>query len=495
MIQGTASNVGKSVIVAALCSYFRQQGLRVAPFKSQNMSNNSFVTASGGEIGRAQAFQAQVCGIEPTIEMNPILLKPSSEMGAQVVVLGKPVSVMTPRQYHESRPQLLGLIRDALEKLSSQYEILVIEGAGSPAEINLRPFDMANMTVAKMAAAPVVLVGDINLGGVFASLLGTLELLTPEERSFVKALLINKFRGDVSQLDQGLDFLKARTGKKLLGVLPFIDDLQVAEEDSIPEWKWKSSRVAEPDKLKIQVIHYPHISNSTDFDCLESEPDVSLRFLTRVPDSEPFPDALILPGSKSTMSDLAYVRSSGFEKYIERCHQAGISIVGICGGYQMLGKELLDPEGLESLIPRAAGLGLLHLRTCFEREKKTVRVRAIHIETRRELAGYEIHMGRTNGPSATRPVFQILEEMGSPTERFDGAKSEDGLVWGTYLHGVFDTPSFRRHFLNALRGRRGWPLLEPGKPGSFAEPFDSLAALIRKHVDLVALDQILNGML
>ncbi|PYU35932.1 MAG: cobyric acid synthase CobQ [Acidobacteria bacterium] len=495
MIQGTASNVGKSVIVAALCSYFRQQGLRVAPFKSQNMSNNSFVTASGGEIGRAQAFQAQVCGIEPTVEMNPILLKPSSEMGAQVVVLGKSVSVMTPRQYHESRPQLLGVIRDALEKLSSQYEILVIEGAGSPAELNLRPFDMANMTVAKMAAAPVVLVGDINLGGVFASLLGTLELLTPEERSFVKALLINKFRGDVSQLDQGLDFLKARTGKKLLGVLPFVDDLQVAEEDSIPEWKWKSSRAAQPDKLKIQVIHYPHISNSTDFDSLEREPDVSLRFLTRVPDSEPFPDALILPGSKSTMSDLAYMRSSGFERYIVGCHQARVLIVGICGGYQILGKELLDPEGVESVIPRAEGLGLLQLQTCFAREKKTVRVRALHIENRRELAGYEIHMGRTNGPSATRPVFQILEEMGSPTERFEGARSEDGLVWGTYLHGVFDTPSFRRDFLNALRKRRGWPPREPRENASLDESPDSLAALIRKHVDLVALDQILNGML
>ena len=495
MIQGTASNVGKSVIVAALCSYFRQQGLRVAPFKSQNMSNNSFVTASGGEIGRAQAFQAQVCGIEPTVEMNPILLKPSSEMGAQVVVLGKSVSVMTPRQYHESRPQLLGVIRDALEKLSSQYEILVIEGAGSPAELNLRPFDMANMTVAKMAAAPVVLVGDINLGGVFASLLGTLELLTPEERSFVKALLINKFRGDVSQLDQGLDFLKARTGKKLLGVLPFVDDLQVAEEDSIPEWKWKSSRAAQPDKLKIQVIHYPHISNSTDFDSLEREPDVSLRFLTRVPDSEPFPDALILPGSKSTMSDLAYMRSSGFERYIVGCHQARVLIVGICGGYQILGKELLDPEGVESVIPRAEGLGLLQLQTWFEREKKTVRVRALHIENRRELAGYEIHMGRTNGPSATRPVFQILEEMGSPTERFDGARSEDGLVWGTYLHGVFDTLSFRRDFLNALRQRRGWPPREPRENASLDEAPDSLAALIRKHVDLVALDQILNGML
>src|SRR3989475_5636446 len=266
---------------------------------------------------------------------------------------------MTPRQYHESRPQLLGVIRDALEKLSSQYEILVIEGAGSPAEINLRPFDMANMTVAKMAAAPVVLVGDINLGGVFASLLGTLELLTPEERSFVKALLINKFRGDVCQLDQGLDFLKARTGKKLLGVLPFVDALQVAEEDSIPEWKWKPSRAAEPDKLKIQVVHYPHISNSTDFDSLEREPDVSLRFLTHLSDSGRCPDALILPGSKSTMSDLAYIRSSGFERYIVRCHEARVLIVRICGGFQLLRQEPLEPEGVRAGSPRPEGLGAL----------------------------------------------------------------------------------------------------------------------------------------
>jgi adenosylcobyric acid synthase len=495
MIQGTGSNVGKSVVTAAFCSYFRQEGFRVAPFKSQNMSNNSFVTASGGEIGRAQAFQAQLCGIEPTIEMNPILLKPSSEMGAQVVVIGKPVSVMTPHEYHEFQPHLIDVIRDSLEKLSNQYDILVIEGAGSPAEINLRPFDIVNMAVAKMAAAPVVLVGDINLGGVFASLVGTLELLTPEERSFVKALLINKFRGDISLLNEGLEFLETRTGKKVLGVLPFIDDLQVAEEDSIPEWKWKSSRPGEPEKLKIHVIHYPHISNSTDFDSLEREPDVSLRFLIRVPDSEPLPDALILPGSKSTMSDLAYIRSSGFERYIERCHQARVPIIGICGGYQMLGKELLDPEGVESEVLRAEGLGLLHLTTCFERAKKTVQVRALHIESRREIAGYEIHMGRTNGPSAARPAFQILKEMGKPTERFDGAKSEDGLVWGTYLHGVFDTPLFRRDFLDALRKRRGWPPLDPRKSGSFAEPSDSLAGLIRKYVDLEALDRILNGML
>jgi adenosylcobyric acid synthase len=495
MIQGTGSNVGKSVITAAFCSYFRQQGVRVAPFKSQNMSNNSFVTPSGGEIGRAQAFQAQMCGIEATVEMNPILLKPTSEMGAQVVVLGKAVGVMTPRKYHEFQPQLIGVIRESLEKLCGQCDILVIEGAGSPAEINLRPFDIVNMAVAEMAAAPVVLVGDIDLGGVFASLVGTLELLTPKERSFVKGLLINKFRGDISLLNGGLEFLETRTGKKLLGVLPFVQDLQVAEEDSIPEWKWRSPRPAEPEKLTIHVIHYPHISNATDFESLEREPDVCVRFLKRVPDSAPLPDALILPGSKSTMSDLAYMRSLGFENYINRCRGARISIVGICGGYQMLGRDLVDPEGVESSVKTAEGLGLLDLATYFEREKKTVQVRAVDIEGRHEIIGYEIHMGRTNGPDAARPAFEIVEEMGSHTERFDGAKSEDGLVWGTYLHGVFDTPLFRRDFLNALRKRRGWTPLDCGKVGSSAEPSDSLAALIREHVDLVAVERILNGML
>jgi len=495
MVQGTASSVGKSVIVAALCSYFRQEGFRVAPFKSQNMSDNSFVTASGGEIGRAQAFQAQMCGIEPTVEMNPILLKPSSDMGAQVVVLGKALNVMSPREYHAFQPQVIGVIRDSLEKLTSQYDVLVIEGAGSPAEINLRPFDIANMAVARMAAAPVVLVGDINLGGVFASLVGTLELLTAEERSFVKALLINKFRGDASLLNGGVDFLEARTGKKLLGVLPFVDDLQVAEEDSIPDWKWKSPLPARPEKLKIHVIHYPHISNSTDFDTLENEPDVALRFLTRVPEPAPLPDALILPGSKSTIADLAWLRSSGLDRYIAQCHQARVPITGICGGYQMLGAELLDPGGVESAFSRAEGLGLLHITTRFETEKKTVQVRALNIESRHELTGYEIHMGHTNGASAARPVFQILEEMGHPAQRFDGAQSEDGLVWGTYLHGVFDTPVFRRDFLNALRKRRGWLPLAAAKAQSAAESSDRLAALIRKHVDLAALDKILNGQL
>jgi len=495
MIQGTGSGVGKSVITAALCRYFRQEGFRVAPFKSQNMSNNSFVTFTGGEIGRAQAFQAQACDIEPTIEMNPILLKPSSEMGAQVVVLGKAIDVMKPQRYHEYQPYLIGVIRDSLEKLSRQFDIIVIEGAGSPAEINLRRYDIANMTVARMAAASVLLVGDINLGGVFASLVGTLELLAEEERSFVKGLLINKFRGDISLFKDGIEFLEARTGKKVLGVLPFINGLQVAEEDSIPESKVKPSGPNDPDKLTIEVIHFPHLSNSTDFESLEQEPDVSLRFLTHVPDvSDALPDVLILPGSKSTMADLSYLRLSGFAAYVHRCHRAHIPIVGICGGYQMLGEELLDPEGVESEVQRAEGLSLLDLTTCFEREKKTVRVRAMAIDSRHEVSGYEIHMGRTNGPGAARPVFQILEEMGEAVERFDGAKSEDALVWGTYLHGVFDAAPIRRDFLNALRKQRGWKTLDRLDVSPAAETLDSLATWIRKHVDLVALDRTLNGL-
>jgi adenosylcobyric acid synthase len=323
---------------------------------------------------------------------------------------------------------------------------------------------------------------------------GTLELLTEEERSFVKGLLINKFRGDISLLEDGVKFLEARTGKKLLGVLPYANALRVAEEDSIPESKWKSSQPGAAGQLEIEVIHFPHISNSTDFDSLEEEPDVALRFITRVPDpSDALPDVLVLPGSKSTMSDLTYLRSSGFAAYIHRCHGARIPIVGICGGYQMLGVELLDPDRVESEAPSAQGLGLLHLTTCFEREKKTVQVRAIGIETRHEVSGYEIHMGRTNGPDSARPVFQILEEMGKGVERFDGAKSEDGLVWGTYIHGVFDGPPFRRAFLNTARKSRGWQMLEPSKINSVTETLDSLATLIRKHVDLVILDRVLNG--
>ena len=492
MIQGTGSGVGKSVITAALCRYFFEEGFRVAPFKSQNMSNNSYVTTTGGEMGRAQAFQALACGIEPAVHMNPILLKPSSDMRSQLVVLGKTIGTMSAREYHEYQPCLIGTVRDSLHNLLEEYDIVVIEGAGSPAEINLRSFDIVNMAIARMAAAPVLLVGDINLGGVFASLVGTLELLTEEERSFVRGFLINKFRGDISLLDEGVKFLENRTRKRVLGVLPLLTDLYVAEEDGLPESKWKRRAPRDPEKLQIQVVLLPHISNSTDFESLQREPDVSLDFLAQVPAvADGLPDLVILPGSKSTISDLGYLRSSGFADYIGRCREARVPILGICGGYQMLGAELLDPEHVESDTHRCPGLGLLDVTTTFVREKKTVQVRARTVEAQYELPGYEIHMGRTEGPGTLRPAFHVVQESGQAVRRFDGARSEDGLVWGTYLHGVFDTLAFRRDFVNGLRQGRGWlPVQDAGM-----ESFESLSLLIRRNVDLGALHQVLDGTL
>jgi adenosylcobyric acid synthase len=494
MIQGTGSYVGKSVVTAALCRYFRQEGFRVAPFKAQNMSNNSFVTTEGGEMGRAQAFQAQACGIEPRVDMNPILLKPSSDVGAQVVVLGKAVKVMGAREYHQYQPHLLGVIRESFQRLSQEHDIVVIEGAGSPAEINLRPFDIVNMATARMASAPVVLVGDINLGGVFAWLVGTLELLTDEERSLVRAFIINKFRGDISLLQDGLEFLENKTGKKVLGVLPWVKDLAVAEEDCVPDSKWKGPWVQDPTKLQIQVILLPHISNSTDFENLELEPDVGLHYLANAPQpGEPFPDLLIIPGSKSTMADLQYLRSSGLADYIYRYHKSGASVVGICGGYQMLGRELLDPLGVESSTASMEGLGLLQCTTTFEAEKTTIQVRAASLDHREEVVGYEIHMGQTLCSPPTLPRFKISSEGGRLADRFEGAVSPDGSVWGTYLHGVFDAPAFRRCILNDLRIRRKWAPLSPSTNSQVGKVPDSLGTLIREHIDLAVLDQVLNG--
>jgi adenosylcobyric acid synthase len=493
MIQGTGSYVGKSVVTAALCRYFLEEGYRVAPFKSQNMSNNSFVTTEGGEIGRAQAFQAQACGIEPRVSMNPILLKPGTDVGAQVVVLGKAVKVMSAREYHAYQPQLLGIIRESLEALLREYDVVVIEGAGSPAEVNLRPFDIVNMATARMAAAPVVLVGDINLGGVFAWLVGTLELLPEDERALVKAFIINKFRGDISLLYNGLEFLEQKTGKKVLGVLPWVKDLAVAEEDGIPDTKWKGPDAGDPDKVQIQVILLPHISNSTDFESLEGEPDVALRYVAEAPppDTAP-PDLLIIPGSKSTMADLAYLRGAGLAEYTHRCRQSGVPVVGICGGYQMLGRELLDPLGVESSAARMEGLGLLDVTTTFEPEKTTQQVRGISLEDEEEVEGYEIHMGQSICAPTTGPRFKITSEGGAGVERYEGAVSADGCVWGTYVHGVFDAPAFRRRILNRLRARRGWAPLAPNGILQPATAFDTLATLIRDHLNLRLLDQILH---
>lgn len=493
MIQGTGSGVGKSVITAALCHYFNEMGFRVAPFKSQNMSNNSFVTVTGGEIGRAQAFQALAGGVEPTVDMNPILLKPSSETGSQVIVRGKAVATMTAREYHRYQSVVFGTIQESLTRLLKEHDVVVIEGAGSPAEINLRPYDIANMCVARMAAAPVLIVGDISLGGVFASLVGTLQLLTEEEQSLVKGLLINKFRGDISLLDDGLQFLKEKTGKAVLGVLPFIPDLLVAEEDCIPESKWRCKTAHDPQKLQIEVVLLPHISNSTDFEFLDREPDVFLRFLTKPPvPIEPLPDLLILPGSKSTIADLSYVNSVGFARYIGRCREALVPIAGVCGGYQMLGRQILDPLCVESSTARSDGLGLLDVTTTFASEKTTRQIRATSIIGECEVSAYEIHNGQTTGQSAERPLFHITEELGQPVNRLDGARSNDDLVWGTYLHGLFELPVFRCYILNTLRQRRGWLPIRRSGTSVTTYDFQRLSDWIRGAIDTEMLDYIMS---
>jgi adenosylcobyric acid synthase len=494
MVQGTGSYVGKSVVTAALCRHFYKQGYRVAPFKAQNMSNNSYVTASGGEIGRAQAFQAAACGIEATVEMNPVLLKPSSDMGSQVVVLGKRVAVLRAREYHEYQSQLVGIVRDSFEKLAAQYDVVVIEGAGSPAEINLRTFDIVNMWVAKMANAPVLLVGDIHVGGVFAWLVGTLDLLQPDERALVKAFIINKFRGDRSLLDNGIAFLDHRTGKKTLGVLPFVPDLRVEEEDGVKESQQPDTPGAASRKLRVSVIHFPRISNSTDFECFADESDVSLQYLTTVPDpSEPNPDAVILPGTKSTVDDLAFLRSSGLENYLRAVRAKKVPIVGICGGFQALGTKILDHDKVEASTSVTGGLGFLEVVTRFERNKMTVQVQGVSLQSGSEVFGYEIHMGQTERSRDSRPLFHITKEQNASVDRYDGCVSDDGLVWGTYIHGLFDAPGFRREFLNQLRARRGWQPLAPHSGPSREAVLDSLADLVRAHLDCAMLSQILEG--
>lgn len=492
MVQGTGSYVGKSVVAAALCRYFYKQGYRVAPFKAQNMSNNSYVTRDGGEIGRAQAFQAAASGIDATVEMNPILLKPSSDVGSQVVVLGRPVAHMRAREYHQYQSQLTGIVRDSFEKLATNHDIIVIEGAGSPAEINLRNLDVANMSVARMAESPVILVGDIHLGGVFAWLVGTLELLQRDERTLVKAFVINKFRGDASLLDGGIAYLEQRTGKKTLGVIPFVPNLPVDEEDGVKESRPNGAPSAQ--KLNASVIHFPRISNSTDFESLAGELDVNLQYVARVPDpQQPVPDVVILPGTKSTMDDLAFLRSSGLETYVRALRAENVPIVGICGGFQMLGKHIFDPDQVEATTLVASGLGFLETVTKFQNRKQTVRVRGHSLSSGAQINGYEIHMGQTEQHPNSQPLFRITEEQGRAIDRYDGCISRDGNVWGTYIHGVFDEPQFRREFLNRLRAKRGWEPLSTQSAPSKEATLDVLADLVTRHFDCALLHEILSG--
>ena len=438
MVQGTGSGVGKSMLVAALCRIFKKKGWRVSPFKAQNMSNNSCVTAEGGEIARAQAMQAECAGVEPSIHMNPVLLKPHSNTGSQVVVHGKAIKPMQVEAYYRIRQVLMSKVEDSFRWLSRRFDLVIIEGAGSPAEINLRQFDFANMKMARMAKAPVILAGDIERCGVFAALYGTYALLTRAERRMVRGFVINKFRGNEHLLTPGIKYLEKKTGVPFLGTIPYLEGLFLDEEDSLDSFD-----PVRQGGVDVAVFRFPRISNFTDMKPLELEPNVRVRYFTG---AEEFgsPDLVILPGTKSTVSDADFLKKRGIGPLLKRHAARGGAILGICGGFQMLGRIIKDSGGVESARKRVPGLGLLPVDTFFEAEKVARKIQTqIDIRVngrpiRGKVSGYEIHMGRT-------PASRSLKGKGGIFQR--------GSVYGTYLHGLFDNDAFRRNFFAALAGK------------------------------------------
>ncbi len=502
MLQGTSSNVGKSILTTALCRIFLQDGKSVAPFKAQNMALNSFVTKDGGEMGRAQVAQAEAAGVEPAVDMNPVLLKPTGNSCSQVVLRGRPIGNMSAREYHQGYSlKAWDTVKKSVGRLAETYDTIVIEGAGSPAEINLKANDIVNMRVARYLRAPVLLVADVDRGGSLASIVGTLELLEPEERDLVKGLIINKFRGDIALFQPAVEFLEKKTGKPVLGVVPYLADLGIDDEDSVA-LEGKNSHEKKDAPLTIAVLQTPKIANFTDFDSLGSEPDVNLRYV-KAGETLKGADLLLLPGSKNTTEDLLYLREQGMEEELKRAVRQGTPLIGICGGYQMLGEKIMDPEHTESAHDAVDGFGLLPARTTFIADKMTTQVKALYTGetflnlkiTAGELAGYEIHMGRTE---FTRPVeqpFLLTKRSGKKLRQKGGAVSEDGLVLGTYLHGLFDNDVFRRALLNELRRRRKLAPL-PEIVNICAEKqkaYNRLADTVRAHLRMDLLYAILDG--
>ena len=495
MIQGTASGVGKTVLTAALCRLLARAGYRVAPFKSQNMALNAAVTPDGLEIGRAQAAQAEAAGIEPSVDMNPILLKPEGDDRSQLVVAGVPRGSFAFADYRRLRAELFPLIAASLDRLRRAHDVVIIEGAGSPAEINLNDGEIVNMRIARLADAPVVLAGDIDRGGVFAAFVGTLALLDPEDRDRVQAFLINKFRGNAALLTSGLDALVDRTGRPVLGVVPYIDDVPVAAEDSLD---LDGRRGASRADVDVAVIRIPRIANFDDFEPLAREPGVGVRFV-RDPAELADADLVVLPGSKSTIADLAWLRETGLADAIVGIARAGRPVLGVCGGYQMLGETLHDPLGTESAAGEVDGLGLLPVVTTFALVKTTVRVSARATTDAGlfagapglELSAYEIHTGATETRGGHHP-FTVTRRHGVATDAADGAMNASGTVVGTYLHGLFANDGLRRSLLVALAARKGLAA-DPrwGRP-SGTDRYDRLADVVGGALDLTLLARLLR---
>lgn len=492
MIQGTASSVGKSILCAAFLRILKQDGYRAAPFKAQNMALNSFVTRDGREMGRAQVTQAQAAGVEPDVRMNPVLLKPTGDRRSQVIVEGRAVGNMTAMEYHRYKPELRQKIREIYDALENDYDYVVIEGAGSPAEINLREGDIVNMSMAKAADAPVILVGDINLGGVFASLLGTVMLLTEEERARVKGVIINKFRGDVRILEPGLRMLEERIHIPVLGVVPWMD-VEIEDEDSVTE---RFQRAAGQGDLDIAVVRLRHISNFTDFQALTLQPGVRVRYAERPGELESA-DIILLPGTKNTIEDLMDLRNRGLDAPIIRHARRGGMAMGICGGYQMLGQVLRDPEHVESNVPEAAGLGLLDMEVTFASEKYTAQsvgtvesdvdwladLRGMNVD------GYEIHAGHNAFGPECHPWLTVRGQV-------DGVSNPAGNVLGSYLHGLFDDGQFFAALAAHARRMKGGTgeVQKALTMEEFRErEFDRLAETVRASVDMEAIYRILRG--
>jgi len=496
MVQGTGSGVGKSVLVSALCRILKQDGLRVAPFKAQNMALNSHVCRDGGEIGRAQAVQAAAAGVEPTVEMNPILIKPGSDTSAQVIVKGRVRADLDAGRYYSGYGvELFPEVVECLDSLRSRFDAVVAEGAGSPAEVNLRDHDIVNMRIAVYAGSPVLLVADIDRGGALASIVGTYELLPPSDRRMLAGFVMNKFRGDRGVLEPGLRAVTERTGLPSLGVIPFIPALRLPEEDAVPAELYEGRGYRSADGLDIAVVYLPHISNFTDFDPLVGEAGVSVRYVSG---GRPIgsADLVIVPGSKNVASDLLYLHEAGYTDEIRRLRAEGVPVMGICGGFQMLGEEIRDPHGMESSQESIHGIGLLPLTTVMRPRKVTAQVRAdleggpgILGFTARGLQGYEIHMGRTD-LRGCRAAFVVTERNGERVRDPEGAVDEEGLSFGTYVHGIFDDDDFRSAFLGAVARAGGVErrTRAPARTGRYAArlraQYDRLAAVVRSSLDM-----------
>jgi adenosylcobyric acid synthase len=483
MIQGASSSVGKSLLVTALCRIFARRGLKVSPFKAQNMSNNAAVCPDGSEIGRAQALQAHAAGTPLSSDLNPILIKPEADARSQIILDGRPFKSLSAYEYYSYKRTLWEHATAALDHLRAQNDLVILEGAGSPAELNLKEGDIVNMAIARYANAPVILVGDIDRGGIFAQLLGTLWLLEPEEQQLLRGFIVNKFRGDRRLFEEGIRILQERSGLPVFGVVPYFKDLNLPEEDAVALEGQRFIPPNSPTSLEIVVIHLPLISNFDDFDPFRHDPGVRVRYVTQATDIGQ-PHAIILPGTKSTMADFVWLRERGFEGAIREHVQRGGALVGICGGYQMLGQRIYDPEHIESSNDQIEGLGFFPIETSFLPEKATYQVHAqvtgghawLASLAACDLQGYEIHMGRTDSASTW---LKVHTRNGSPCEIVDGSITADGKIWGCYLHGLFGNTAFRHAWLSSL----GWIPTGPSSTAQAADPLETSLTYLADEVE------------